>query len=70
MVKRVGSRIAAAVKTYMKSVGREKEIANYQWEYNLVQSDEVNAFCMPGGKIVVYTGILPVTQNTHYGGQL
>src|SRR5690606_9084917 len=36
---------------------------NYKWEYNLVNSNEVNAWCMPGGKIVVYTGILPVTQN-------
>lgn len=62
MVKRVGSRIAAAVVTYMKSVGRESEVANYSWEYNLVQSNDINAFCMPGGKIVVYTGILPVTQ--------
>jgi len=62
MVKRVGSRIAVAVQTYMNSVGRGSDVANYQWEYNLVQSDEVNAFCMPGGKIVVYTGILPVTQ--------
>ncbi|MCL2596303.1 MAG: M48 family metallopeptidase [Paludibacter sp.] len=62
MVKRVGSKIAAAVVTYMKSIGRESDVANYAWEYNLVQSDDVNAFCMPGGKIVVYTGILPVTQ--------
>lgn len=63
LVKRVGSRIAAAVNAYMKGIGRESEVANYAWEYNLVQSDDVNAFCMPGGKIVVYTGILPVTQN-------
>lgn len=62
MVKRVGSKIAAAVVTYLQSIGRQSEVADYQWEYNLVQSDEVNAFCMPGGKIVVYTGILPVTQ--------
>ncbi|MDR1653618.1 MAG: M48 family metallopeptidase [Prevotellaceae bacterium] len=63
MVKRVGSKIASAVVSYMNSVGRAADIADYQWEYNLVQSDDVNAFCMPGGKIVVYTGILPVTQS-------
>ncbi|MDR2854333.1 MAG: M48 family metallopeptidase, partial [Prevotellaceae bacterium] len=62
MVKRVGTRIAAAVQTYMKSIGREAEVADYQWEFNLVKSDDVNAFCMPGGKVVVYEGILPVTQ--------
>jgi predicted Zn-dependent protease len=63
MVKRVGSRIANAVTTYYKSKGLAGELENYQWEYNLVQSNDVNAWCMPGGKIVVYTGILPVTQN-------
>jgi predicted Zn-dependent protease len=63
MVKRVGERIAKAAKVFMASEGREAEIANYQWEYNLVQNDEPNAFCMPGGKIVVNTGILPVCEN-------
>lgn len=62
MVKRVGSRIAAAVTNYYKKTG-QADLSDYQWEYNLVQSDDVNAWCMPGGKIVVYTGILPVAQN-------
>ncbi|RFS19758.1 M48 family peptidase [Chitinophaga silvatica] len=63
MVKRVGQRIAAAVTKYMNDNGMGKEIASYNWEFNLVDSKEVNAWCMPGGKVVVYTGILPVTQN-------
>lgn len=63
MVKKVGAKIAAAVETYMKANGFEKDIASFAWEYNLVKSAEVNAFCMPGGKVVVYDGILPVTQN-------
>src|SRR4051812_15319110 len=63
MVKRVGSRIASAVTSFYKSKGIASELQNYQWEYNLVNSDQVNAWCMPGGKIVVYSGILPVSQN-------
>jgi predicted Zn-dependent protease len=63
MVKRVGSRIAAAVTQYYNEQNLGNELAGYQWEYNLVDSKEVNAWCMPGGKIVVYTGLLPVTQN-------
>ena len=63
MVKRVGSRVATAVTNYYKGQGLASELENYQWEYNLVQSNEVNAWCMPGGKIVVYTGIIPVAQN-------
>ena len=62
MVKRVGSRIAAAVESYMKTNGYEKDIQNFAWEYNLVKDKQVNAFCMPGGKVVVYDGILPITQ--------
>jgi predicted Zn-dependent protease len=63
MVRRVGSRIAAAITKYYNEQGLSKELEGYQWEYNLVDSKEVNAWCMPGGKIVVYTGLLPVTQN-------
>ena len=63
MVKRVGSRIANAITEYYKQKGVANEIANYKWEFNLVESKEVNAWCMPGGKVVVYTGLLPVTQN-------
>lgn len=63
MVKRVGTRLATAVETYLKNNGYQNEIKNFQWEFNLVQSQEVNAFCMPGGKIVVYEGLLPVTKD-------
>jgi predicted Zn-dependent protease len=60
MLKRVGARISQAAKELMASLGRSDEIANYQWEFNLIDSKEVNAFCMPGGKVAFYTGILPV----------
>lgn len=63
MVKRVGQRLATAVETYLKNNGLASEVANYSWEFNLVQENQVNAFCMPGGKIVVYEGLLPVTQD-------
>ena len=62
MVKRVGQKLAAAVETYLRNNGYEAEVQNYNWEFNLVQDKQVNAFCMPGGKIVVYEGLLPVTQ--------
>lgn len=61
MVKRVGQRLATAVVNYLKANGQAAEVSNYKWEFNLVQNKSVNAFCMPGGKIVVYEGILPVT---------
>ncbi len=63
MVKKVGSRIAAAVEKYLSQSGQSQEIKNYQWEYHLVEDDQANAWCMPGGKIVVYTGILPITKD-------
>jgi len=63
MVKRVGVRIQHAVETFLAQKNQSQQIAGYQWEFNLVQSDEVNAWCMPGGKVVVYTGILPVTKD-------
>ena len=63
MVKRVGGRIANAITRYYLQKGIANQIANYKWEFNLVQSSEINAWCMPGGKVVVYSGILPVTQN-------
>jgi predicted Zn-dependent protease len=62
MVKRVGNRIASAVQKYYADRGLANELANYRWAFNLVQGNDVNAWCMPGGKVVVYTGILPVTQ--------
>lgn len=63
MVKRVGQRLASAVENYLKSNGLSSEVKNFSWEFNLVQNKEANAFCMPGGKIVVYEGLLPYTQN-------
>jgi predicted Zn-dependent protease len=59
-VTEVGQKIAASAETFMRENGMEKDLKNYKWEFNLIQDDKiVNAFCMPGGKIVVYTGILP-----------
>lgn len=60
MVERVGKNIAAATEAYLKQNGLSSEISNFAWEFALVKSDEVNAFCMPGGKIVVYEGLLPL----------
>lgn len=63
MVERVGKRLANAVENYLRNNGYASEIKNYSWEFNLVQDKSVNAFCMPGGKIVVYEGLLPYTQS-------
>lgn len=63
LVEKVGRRIASAVEAYMKQAGLSNQLSGYTWEFNLIKSSDVNAFCMPGGKIVVYEGILPVTQN-------
>jgi len=63
MVVRVGTRIANAINEYYKEKGVSNLLNGYKWEFNLVKSKEVNAWCMPGGKVVVYTGILSVTQN-------
>jgi predicted Zn-dependent protease len=62
MVKRVGERIERAVETYMTSAGLSKNLEGYKWEFNLVEDATVNAWCMSGGKVVVYTGLIPVTQ--------
>ncbi|MDZ7372148.1 MAG: M48 family metallopeptidase [candidate division KSB1 bacterium] len=63
MVKRVGSRIQKAVEQYFAEQKMSSHLQGYNWEFNLVESDQVNAWCMPGGKVVVYTGILPLTQD-------
>ncbi len=63
MVARVGQRITRAVESYYAQKGLSQELEGYKWEYKLVDSKEANAWCMPGGKIVVYTGLLPITQN-------
>lgn len=62
-VQRVGMRIAKAVETFLKNNGASSEIKNYTWEFKLVKDNSINAFAMPGGKVVVYSGLLPVTQN-------
>ena len=63
MVKRVGSRIQKAIELYCKDKGEEDKLSGYEWEFNLVEDPNVNAWCMPGGKVVVYTGLMPVAQN-------
>lgn len=63
LVKSVGQRLATATETYLKANGFASELDNLAWEFNLVHDPQVNAFCMPGGKIVVYEGLLSVAQN-------
>ena len=63
MVKRVGQRISAAAKRWLDANNYQGYLKDYKWEYNLVQDETVNAWCMPGGKIVFYTGILPIADN-------
>jgi Zn-dependent protease with chaperone function len=57
MVQTVGKKIADAASLYLRTHGNAKRLAGYKWEFNLVQSPEANAWCMPGGKVVVYTGL-------------
>lgn len=63
MVKRVGQRIAKAAQMWAEAIGHKEYLKDYKWEYNLVHDKQANAWCMPGGKIVVYTGILPITKS-------
>jgi predicted Zn-dependent protease len=63
MVERVGRKVSVAVTDYMRQNKMSDRIKGYKWEFKTVQSKEMNAWCMPGGKIVVYTGILPITQD-------
>lgn len=62
MITNVGQRIASAAERWLDANGHPGYLKDYQWEYNLVNDKTVNAWCMPGGKIVFYTGILPITQ--------
>lgn len=62
-IKNVGARISKAVEQYLAANGLQNQIANFEWEFNLVASNEPNAWCMPGGKVVFYEGILPYCQN-------
>ena len=63
LVKNTGVKIQHAVERYLQQNNMSSRLNGYKWEFNLVESDQVNAWCMPGGKVVVYTGILPVTQD-------
>ncbi|MBN1392368.1 MAG: M48 family metallopeptidase [Sedimentisphaerales bacterium] len=63
MVKNVGLRIQKAVEQYCAENNMSDQLKGYKWEFNLVEDPNINAWCMPGGKVVVYTGILKVTQN-------
>lgn len=62
-VEKVGMKIAHAVETFLKNRGASSEIQNYAWEFKLVEDKSINAFAMPGGKVVVYSGLLPVAQD-------
>lgn len=63
MVRRVGNDIKLAAETYYRQTGRTDQLKGFAWEFNLVDDPTVNAFCMPGGKVIFYTGILKVAQN-------
>lgn len=63
MVKRVGRNLQNAVEKYFKEKGQEYVLSDYAWDFNLIESDVANAWCMPGGKVVIYTGILPITRD-------
>lgn len=63
MVTRVGKKIAAATEQYLKQNGLADEVKNFSWEFNLVKDNQVNAFCMPGGKIVVYEGLMKLVSS-------
>ena len=63
MVKRVGQNLANAVVSYLNANGMQNDVQNYKWQFNLVADKQANAWCMPGGLIVVYEGILPITQD-------
>jgi predicted Zn-dependent protease len=62
-VKEIGEKIAAAVTQYLRIKGASDRVAGFKWDFQLAESNEVNAWCMPGGKVVFYTGILPICQD-------
>ncbi len=62
LIKKVGQKISVAAERYLTANGYAGYLKDYRWDYNLVEDKAVNAWCMPGGKIVFYTGILPITQ--------
>lgn len=62
-IKEIGANVSKAVDRFMRNNGMIKEADSYQWEFNLVEDETVNAWCLPGGKVVFYTGILPICKN-------
>lgn len=62
-VKTVGNDIARAVETYLRQNKAADRVSDFKWEFNLIESKDVNAWCMPGGKVAVYTGIMPVAKD-------
>ncbi len=62
MIQKVGQKISAAATQYLSSIGKADLVSGYQWEFKLIESNQVNAWCMPGGKVAFYTGILPLCQ--------
>ncbi len=62
-IREVGKNISVAVDKFMRANGMAKEADSYKWEFNLIEDEKVNAWCMPGGKVVFYTGILPICKN-------
>ena len=63
-VRTIGNKLAQAATRYLQDNNAGDRVKDFEWEFNVVEDEAVNAWCMPGGKVVVYTGILPVTQNT------
>lgn len=63
MVQRIGKRLSTAATKFLNENGAAERVEGFKWEFNVVQDESVNAWCMPGGKVVVYTGILPVTKD-------
>ena len=63
MITRVGQRIAVAAERWLNANGNQGYLKDYKWEYTLIESEQINAWCMPGGKIAFYTGILPIADN-------
>jgi predicted Zn-dependent protease len=62
-LRRIGGRIQGAVEQYFKNIGRSYELTGYEWEFNLIESEQINAWAMPGGKVAFYTGILPICED-------
>jgi predicted Zn-dependent protease len=63
LVRRVGQNISAAVEQYFRDRGQSDELKGYDWQFNLVEDEQANAWCMPGGRVVFYTGILPICKD-------